>query len=198
MKSVSAVLLAAGMSKRMGEQNKLEMDISGVPLLRRTVEVLLASKLQEIVVVIGHETNKTLPLLKDLPVNVVFNEFYNEGQMTSVHKGMKSLSKQCDGIMVCLSDQPLLQSDDIDVLINAFSDEGQKSILVPTYKGARGNPIILANENKDTILDSDRKLGCKRLIENSPELVTTIEMNTNHVVVDLDTPQDYANFQENR
>lgn len=196
MNRISAVLLAAGESRRMGEANKLELDVGCVSLLRRTARTLLASRLQEIVVVLGHEAAKTRPLLEGLPLQIVFNDVYRDGQMTSVYKGMESLSRPCDGVMICLSDQPLLEPADINALIDAFGKRSRGSVLVPTHQGKRGNPIILAHQHREAILSGNRNLGCKRLIEKNPDVVTTIEMNTNHVVVDLDTPRDYASFQQ--
>ena len=194
MTTVSAILLAAGESRRMGEVNKLELIVDGIPLLRRTAETLLASALQEIVVVLGHEAEKTRAILEGLPVNFVENEAYREGQMTSVHKGLLSLSNVCDGVMICLSDQPLLQADDVNVLIEAFGKRSHGSILVPTYQGQRGNPIIFDYEHRQGILSGERNLGCKKLIEKNPEQVCRFEMNNKHVVVDLDTPEQYAAF----
>lgn len=196
MKSVSAVLLAAGESRRMGKPNKLEMDVNGVPLLRRTTKILLKSKLQEVVVIVGHESDKTKSLIVDLPVKIVMNDDYQKGQMTSVHKGLESLSKACDGVMICLSDQPLLESLDINIIIDAFEKKSYGAVLVPTYKGERGNPIILAQEQRTAILNGEKNLGCRKLIEKNPELVTSFEMDNNHVVFDLDTPEDYAAFQQ--
>ena len=192
--TVSAVLLAAGESRRMGELNKLELLVDGVPLLRRTAEALLASALQEIVVVLGHEAEKTQAMLKELPLTFVENGDYREGQMTSVYKGLLSLSTVCDGVMICLSDQPLLQTDDINVLIEAFGQRSHGSILVPTFGGLRGNPIIFDHEHRQDILNGERNLGCKKLIEKNPEQVCSFEMNNNHVVVDLDTQEQYAAF----
>jgi len=197
MSMVSAILLAAGESRRMGEINKLELQVDGVSLLRRTAETLLASNLKEIVVVLGHEAEKTRAILEGLPLNFVENEAYREGQMTSVYKGLLSLSKVCDGVMICLSDQPLLQADDINVLIEAFGqiDHGSHgSILVPTYQGQRGNPIIFDYEHRQGILNGERNLGCKKLIEKNPEQVSSFEMANDHVVIDLDTPEQYAAF----
>ena len=196
MKTVSAVLLAAGESSRMGELNKLELLVDGVPLLRRTAEILFASKLQEIVVVLGHQAEKARAILDGLPLNFIYNEAYRDGQMTSVYQGLLSLSQACDGVMICLSDQPLLQTDDINVLIEAFGQHNHGrshgSILVPTYQGKRGNPIILDYQHRQQILNGERNLGCKKLIEKNPELVRSFEMSNNHVVVDLDTPEEYA------
>lgn len=194
MTTVSAILLAAGESRRMGEINKLELIVDGIPLLRRTAETLLASNLKEIVVVLGHEAEKTRAILEGLPLNFVENEAYREGQMTSVYKGLLSLSKICDGVMICLSDQPLLQADDVNVLIEAFGQRSHGSILVPTYQGQRGNPIIFDYEHRQGILNGERNLGCKKLIEKNPEQVSSFEMNNDHVVIDLDTPEQYAAF----
>lgn len=97
--------------------------------------------------------------------------------------------------MICLADQPLLTPADIDGLIDAFLRRAQGSILVPTYKGQRGNPIVLAAEHRTAILAGERDLGCKRLIERNPDLVETLEMDNDHFVFDLDSPEDYAEWQ---
>lgn len=193
---VSAVLLAAGESRRMGEVNKLELEFAGVPLVRGTAMTLLTSGLQEVVVVIGHEAERTRELLDGLALRLVYNENYREGQMTSVHKGLAALQQPCDGVMICLSDLPLLEAGDVNTLIEAFVNRKHGSVLVPTYQGQRGNPIILAHEHREAILAGERNLGCKRLIEKNPALVCGFEMPNNHVVVDLDTPEDYRTLQE--
>jgi molybdenum cofactor cytidylyltransferase len=191
-RGVSAILLAAGASKRMGTVNKLTLAVDGVPLLRRTAQVLLQAALNEIVVVLGHESGTARALLSDLPLQLVENPHYAEGQMTSVHCGMQALRKPCDGVMVCLSDQPLLESLDVDTLIRAFLGGCPRSVLVPTYQGRRGNPIVLAHRHREAILAGDRNLGCKRLIEKHPDLVWTFPMDNDHCVFDLDTPEDYT------
>jgi len=195
MSGVSAILLAAGESRRMGGINKLTMPVNGIPLLRRSAAMLCNSALREVVAVVGHEEQTARQLLAGLPLTVVSNERYREGQMTSVYRGMKALSEPYDGVMICLSDQPLLEIVDIDRLIHAFISDGETSILVPTYKGRRGNPIILAYRHRKNILDGHRNLGCRQLIENNPELVTPLEMDNDHVVFDLDTPEDYERLQ---
>lgn len=192
MTTVSAVLLAAGESRRMGEINKLELLVDGTPLLRRTAETLLASNLQEIVVVLGHQAEKAGEILSGLPLTFVYNEAYRDGQMTSVYEGLLSLLQPCDGVMICLSDQPLLQAKDVNTLIDAFGKRSHGSVLVPTYQGRRGNPIVIDYLHRQEILNGERNLGCKKLIENNPELVSSFEMNDNHTVVDLDTPEEYA------
>lgn len=195
MSAVSAVLLAAGESRRMGPVNKLLLPIGGVPLLRRAVLTLLASELQEVIVVLGHEGDQAHALIRDLGVTVVYNDKYAEGQMTSVHRGVGALVRPCRGIMIGLADQPLLTAEDVDSAIDAFLDRKRGSILVPTYRGQRGNPIVVAAEHRAEMLAGERHLGCKRLIERNPDLVTTLEMDNDHCVFDVDTPEDYAESQ---
>ena len=190
-RGVSAILLAAGQSRRMGDANKLALDVDGVPLLRRCALTLLGAPLNEIVVVLGHQADAARSLLEGLPLELVENPHYAEGQMTSVHRGMQALRKPCDGVMVCLSDQPLLESADLETLIRAFVHDCPRSVLVPTYQGRRGNPIVLAHRHREAILAGERNLGCKRLIERNPELVWPYPMANDHCVFDLDTPDDY-------
>ena len=194
MSAVSGILLAAGESRRMDGINKLTLSVAGEPLLRRTVETLLASRLDELVVVLGHQAETAQAVLQGLAVRTTTNAAYREGQMSSVHRGLEALARPCDGVMICLADQPLLTAQDIDSLIDAFAQRGG-SIVVPTYHGRRGNPIVLAYAHRARILDGGRNLGCKRLIEHNPELVTTVEMDNDHTVFDLDTPEDYQKLR---
>ena len=191
---VSAILLAAGESRRMGQHNKLTLSVNGIPLLERTVRILLQARLREVVVVVGHEQHSVRRMLAGLPVSIVSNDRYQEGQMTSVYCGMQALQQPCDGVMVCLSDQPLLEPRDINLLVDSFLSK-PTAVLVPTYQGQRGNPIILASQHRADILNGERNLGCKRFIEKNPDLVTTLEFDNDHVVFDLDTPEDYARLQ---
>jgi molybdenum cofactor cytidylyltransferase len=191
MSGVSAIVLAAGESRRMQGVNKLTLPVDGVPLLRHTVTTLLDSVLDEIVVVTAHGQDTARSLLGDLPVRTVGNERYAEGQMSSVYCGMQALNGPCTGVMICLSDQPLLQVADINRLVHAFLHRCPTTVLVPTWQGRRGNPVVLAWEHREAILDGARNLGCKHLIEKHPELVTPLAMDNDHVVFDIDTPGDY-------
>lgn len=195
MTGVSAILLAAGESRRMGDVNKLTLPVRGVPLLRHMAGTLLGSDLHEVVVVTGHAQQTARKLLQGLPVMVVNNVRYREGQMTSVHRGLEALQAHCTGVMVCLSDQPLLLIEDLNRLIHTFLEQCPSRVLVPVFEGRRGNPIILADQHRDAIVAGERNLGCKRLIEKNPDLVSTLEMETDHVVFDLDTLSDYRRLE---
>ena len=189
--SLSAVLLAAGESRRMGSINKLTLPINGKPLLRRTAETLARADLVELVVVVGHEQEVARELLQGIPARIVYNADFREGQMTSVFHGLAALQQPCAGVMICLSDQALLGVEDIRTIVHGFAS-CPTSIMVPVYKGQRGNPVVLDYAHRETILADRKNLGCKRLIEKNPELVTVLEMPNDHVLMDLDTPESYA------
>lgn len=200
LKKLSVVLLAAGESRRMGELNKLLLPVDGVPLLRRTSMMLCNygraenCGFSEVVVVTGHEQREAVEQLTGLPVSLVHNENYSQGQMSSVICGLRGLVQPVDGVLICLSDLPLVDLEDIRTIHEGFS-KSKKPILVPTFNSQRGNPIVLATSQVDEIIKTGRNLGCRNLIEREPERVTTLEMPNDHVVIDMDTPNNYKNVQ---
>lgn len=194
MTTCAAILLAAGESRRMGAVNKLALPINGLPLLRRTALLLLELELTEVVVVSGYRPETTRDLLRGLPVTLTHNARYREGQMTSVHLGLEALQQDCEGVFVCLADQPLLEIADLRDIKDAFSAKPDR-VLVPTFEGRRGNPIVLPTAQREAVLAGDRNLGCRRLIEKHPELVHAFEMENDHCVFDLDTPTAYLRLQ---
>lgn len=200
LKRLSVVLLAAGESRRMGELNKLTLPVDGTPLLRRTAMLLSnygraeGCGFAEVVVVTGHQQREAVEQLSGLPTLIAYNPDYANGQMSSVLRGLRQLNQPVDGVMICLSDLPLLNLEDLSTIHKAFS-LAEKPILVPTFEGERGNPIVLAFEQVEEIISTDRNLGCRHLIEREPERVTTLEMPNDHVVVDMDTPDNYKSVQ---
>jgi molybdenum cofactor cytidylyltransferase len=98
--------------------------------------------------------------------------------------------------MVCLCDQPLLEADDIHFIARSFVADCPRPVLVPTWDSKRGNPIVMAWEQRDAILAGGRNLGCRRLIENNPELIWTLPMPNPHCVVDMDSPDDYRRLRD--
>lgn len=194
--NVSAVVLAAGFSRRMGETNKLTLDVQGEPMLRHTVQILLSSQLRHIQVIVGHDAEQVLPLIEGLDVQVIPNPYFIEGQMTSVHLGLQSIPASAEAVMICLADQVLLTPQDINYLIDQFSESERDRILIPTFEGQRGNPIILPRLHVEGIVSNERNLGCRRLVEKYPELTLPCPMSNDHAVVDIDTPEDYQRVQQ--
>ena len=189
--AVSAVLLAAGESRRMGAPNKLALPVEGQPLLRRTATTLLDSEVGEIVAVLGHESGRAREMLRDLPLKLVDNPHYRDGQMSSVHCGLAALEQPAEGVMICLADQPRLTAPDVNFLVERYLKACTLPVLVPVFEGRRGNPIVIAYAQRAAILAGDRNLGCRRLIEKQPELVWPCVVDSDHYTEDIDTPEDY-------
>ncbi len=189
---VSAVVLAAGLSTRMG-RNKLLLNFKDKPLIARLVDTLLASKIDEVIVVLGHEIEKVRAELQGKPVRLVHNPDYREGLSTSVRTGVDAVSPDADGIMICLADQPLLEPADVNQIVAAFADAKKvnKSIVVPFFKGERGNPVILDASLRVAILGIVGDVGCKGVIKRYPEKVYALEMENDHVVRDVDDVKAY-------
>src|SRR3977135_2545836 len=138
---LSAIILAAGRSIRMG-QNKLLLSFQGKTLIVRAADTLLASEVDEVVVVLGHEAEKVRAQLQGKQVRLVHNPDYCDGLSTSVRVGVSAVSPQAEGIMIYLADQPLLEPGDINFMIKAFvlAKDANKSIVVPLFHVQTGTP----------------------------------------------------------
>jgi len=194
---IAAIVPAAGMSTRMG-QNKLFLTYKSKYLVLRAVDTLLDSQIDQVIVVVGHEAERVKESLSGRPVTVVVNPDYRDGLSTSVRAGLAAVPAAADAIMICLADQPLLEPADVNRLVRAFAEARQqgKSIVVPFFKGQRGNPVILDTSYKESILEVVGDVGCRRVIKRNPDRVWTVEMETDHVVRDVDTFEDYDALTE--
>jgi molybdenum cofactor cytidylyltransferase len=189
---ITAIVPAAGLSSRMG-QNKLLMTFGGKVLIAHAVDTLRASEIDEIVVVLGHEADLVRSRLEGKRVRFVDNPDYRAGLSTSVRAGMEAAPKEADAIMIYLADQPLIEPDEINRLIQAFAEAKRsgKSIVVPFFENRRGNPVILDASYRAMALDIVGDVGCRRIIKLYPEQVFVVQMQTDHVVRDVDNPEDF-------
>ncbi|CAB3789554.1 Molybdenum cofactor cytidylyltransferase [Paraburkholderia ultramafica] len=192
----SAVVLAAGLSSRMQGQHKLLLPVEGQPAVRRTVSALAGAGPAEIVVVTGYKGRAVMEALDGLPVTFQSNPRYEEGQMTSVAAGVAALTAPCNVVMVCLADQVLLDAADYRELIDAFTAMPRGSILVPFFKGQRGNPVAFSASYAAEVVSGHVNPGCRKLIAEHPEEVFVYEVAHDRFTVDMDTPEDYARIQE--
>lgn len=187
----SAVVLAAGLSRRMVGTEKLLLDVGGKPMIRATVDNLLAAGPVETVVVTGHAAPEVEAALAGLPVRRVRNPAYAEGQRTSVIAGFGALVAPADAVMVVLGDQPLVRAADFAALAAAFAALDGPSILVPHYRGRRGNPVVFGARHIPAIAAGEVAVGSGRLIETHGDDVARVEFASDVYVVDCDTAEDY-------
>ena len=192
---IAALLLAAGRSTRMGGPNKLLEEIDGTPMVARTATRLLSSRARPIVAVLGNQADAIDRALGKLPVQRVHNPAFAEGLSTSLKCGLAALPNDIDGVVVCLGDMPLITGRDIDRLTAAFNPLEGRAIIVPTRRGKRGNPVLWARRFFAEMAELAGDVGAKHLIGEHAELVCEIEMDTDGVLVDIDTPEALAEFR---
>jgi molybdenum cofactor cytidylyltransferase len=195
----SALVPAAGMSTRLG-RNKLLLPFNGRSMIAHAVDTLLASKLDEIIVVLGYESDRVKEAIGQRRIKIVENLRYREGLYTSINAGLAAVSSHARAILIYLTDQPLIEPEEINFLIDSFSEaaKANKRIVVPLFKGQRGNPVLVSSAYRASMLGISGRTGCRRVIEQYPGDVHTIEMQTDHVVRDIDTIEDYEKMVAER
>ena len=196
---ISAVILAAGESKRMGKQNKLLLPVAGEALLIKLIKSVCDSDVGQVIVVIGHEAEKIRRKLNNFPLSFVYNPKFSEGKTTSIKSGLKEVSPDCDGYMICLADMPFINTSEINKLIHAYAQNRIKEkrlIVIPVYQGHRGNPVLFSTEFREDILEHKIEYGCKGVIMNNFESVKEIEMDDDSMLLDVDTLEDYQRATE--
>ena len=196
---ISAVILAAGESRRMGKQNKLLLPIGGEALLVKLVTSVCASDVGQVIVVIGHEAEKIRRELNELPLNFVYNPNFNEGMTTSIKYGVKEVTNECDGLLICLGDMPFINTSEINKLIHAYVKnriKGEGLIVVPVFKRQRGNPVLFSIEFRNDILEHKKESGCKEVIMKNSDSVMEIEMDDEKMLLDVDTMEDYQSVSD--
>ncbi len=189
---ISAVVLAAGLSTRMGGSAKMLLEVGGMPMIRRTVQNVLAFRPAETIVVTGHRAEDVAHALADLPASCIFNRDFAQGQPTSVAAGVRALTQACDAVMIMLGDQPLVTMDHINQLAALYARLDHESILVPFYEGKRGNPILFASRHIPVVIGGGLNIGCRKLIETHANDVYRTEVESDVYALDCDTPGDYA------
>jgi molybdenum cofactor cytidylyltransferase len=185
---VAAIVLAAGRSTRMGGPNKLLENISGKPLVRIAAEQALSSRARPVAVVTGHERARVEAALAGLDVRLVHNPDYAQGLSTSVKAGLAALPPEAEAAIVCLGDMPQVTSALIDRLIAAFDPEQGALVVLPTFSGKRGNPVLWSRRFFPELMALEGDVGARHLIGAYPEVVTEVPVEDSAVMVDIDTP----------
>ncbi|NTJ43837.1 NTP transferase domain-containing protein [Agrobacterium larrymoorei] len=188
-KSVAIVILAAGMSSRMGSFHKLLTEFNGIPLIRRTAMVATSSQASSVTVVLGHRQDELKRALSDLNINIVVNPDYASGLSSSLATGFATAqASEAQGILVFLADMPQISTANLDQLITAFQRSGGTAIVRASSHGQPGNPVILPSILQNAVLSLEGDTGARHLIETSG--LKVIEVDIGHAAqIDVDTPE---------
>jgi molybdenum cofactor cytidylyltransferase len=186
---VAAVVLAAGRSTRMGGPNKLLADIARRPLVRIAAEEALASRAKPVIVVTGHQREQVEKALAGLPVELVHNPDFADGLGTSVRAGIAAVPADADGAIVCLGDMPQVDASLIDRLIAAFDPDQGALVVMPTFEGRRGNPVLWSRRFFPDLTAIEGDVGARHLIGRYSEAVVEVPLEGKAALVDVDTPE---------
>jgi molybdenum cofactor cytidylyltransferase len=189
---VSAVVLAAGESKRMGGKKEL-LPIAGEPMVRTVVRKLLDSDgVGEVIVVLGHDANgvgAALSGITDERLELVGNGRYAEGMGTSLAQATRACSWGTDAILVALGDAPFFRTEDVDALVGAHA--GGAAIAVPVFQGRRGHPVVLDGSFREEMEELTGDAGARHILERESASIVEVELPDDGFLVDIDEPDDY-------
>jgi molybdenum cofactor cytidylyltransferase len=173
----------------MGAENKLLADLGGKPIVRCVVEAALASRARPVLVVTGHQEDAVRAALVRLDVAFVANPDYGRGLSTSLKAGLRALPEAAAGVLVLLGDMPRTAAADLDTLIAAFLEAGGEAIITPLHQGKRGNPVLWPRACFAEMLQLEGDAGAGRLLAIHADKVRGMELGTDAVLADVDTPE---------
>jgi molybdenum cofactor cytidylyltransferase len=191
---ICAIVPAAGQSHRMGTAKQL-LPWGSSTILGHIVDQLRRSRIDEIYVVVGHQAERIVESLPRQAVCIVDNPSDSADMLSSVRCGLRALPLQCQAIMVALGDQPAITRELIDAMIQSFgakASTSEKGIVVPTYGGKRGHPLLFSAQYSREILQQYDATGLRGLLLAHRDEIYELSVSNPGVLADIDDPADYA------
>ena len=189
---ISAILLSAGRSKRMNGENKLSKEIQGIPLIKLSVKNILTSSIDELIIVLGYQKEIIEKLIdKNEKIKFIFNKDFESGMASSIKTGLDNLSEKAEAFFICLGDMPMVSYDIYNQLIKS---KDNKEIIVPTYKGQQGNPVLFDKSMKEKVLDIRGDVGAKKILELNKDKILNLETNDQNIAKDFNAQDDFSSL----
>jgi molybdenum cofactor cytidylyltransferase len=192
---IAAIVLSAGESSRMGKPKAL-LRIRGKTFIEQIISAFRATKVGEIIVVLGHNAEELKPKIDPLSVTVVLNPDYRKGQLSSLIAAIQRLqaeSAKVDGVLVHLVDHPFINPAVINDMIDRFY-ESNRLIVIPTYKGKRGHPVLLSSQLFPELLSTPLDQGANAVVRAHRQETLELETEDEGVIMDIDTPNEYRQY----
>ena len=190
---IAAIVLAAGRSRRMAPHNKLLIaGPTGKPMIARVVDNVLSSAARPVLVVTGHQADEVERVLAGRPVRFVHAPDYSQGLSASLKAGIAAVPPECAGAIVCLGDMPLVTGRMIDRLLAAFDPDEGRAIVLPSFRGKQGNPMLWDRRFFAEMASISGDVGARFLLSKHMEQVAEVEMGDEAVLRDFDTPEALA------
>lgn len=188
---ISAVILSAGESSRMGRPKAL-LPIDGQTFIERIVAALKQSGIERIFVVLGFNAEEMRREIEHLPVEILINQAYQQGQLSSLQVALRRLDseKDCDAILVHLVDHPYLSAAVVNRMIDRYR-ESKNCIVIPKYRGKRGHPVLFDRSLFAELLSAPIDQGAKAVVNAHRDQTLEIDTDDIGVTLDIDTPELY-------
>ena len=190
---IAAVVLAAGLSSRMGS-NKLLSDLNGRALIKHTVERLQVAAIDEVIVVTGHQADEVKAALAGHKLRFVHNADYAQGLSTSIKAGIAAVDGY-DAAFVCLGDMPLIEAADLNRMIAAFNADEGRSLVAPVLGRKLGNPVLWGQEHFADLMALTGDRGARSLIETRRDQIVEVAVTHDGILLDADTPEALAEIK---
>ena len=188
--NISAILLGAGESKRMG-RDKLSLPWGKETVLEHCLGILLRSEVQEIILVLSNLAQRKKIRCDHSKIKVVLNPRYREGMSTSIRRGLQVIDPRSQGVLIALADQPRLKTRTINCLIHAFA-LGKGKIVIPSFQKKMGHPVIFHRRYEGELKRLKGDVGGRSILEGHSREVTKVRVRSEGVIKDIDTWKDYG------
>ena len=189
MPGVSAILTAAGESRRMGRPKPL-LPWRGTTLVEHQISALFGGGVSEVVVVVGHEADAVAAQVLGTGARYVVNPDYLQGKTTSIKAGLRAISPSADAILLLAVDQP--RTDAIISAVVRAHASGDHLITSPRYNGHGGHPLIFSASLRDELACiSEKKQGIREVFQAHRDSVQEYALNDPQIRLDLNTPEAY-------
>ncbi|MBU4317510.1 MAG: nucleotidyltransferase family protein [Proteobacteria bacterium] len=185
----SAILLAAGYSSRMGSFKPL-LFLGKNTIIEGVIALFRASGIDDIRVVVGHNKEALLPVLKHQAVTPVENPDFHQGMFSSVQAGVSRLAPDTDAFFIMPGDMPLVQPATIQYLMAQY-EETPNRIIRPLYQGKKGHPPLIPFSMAETILNDRGDGGLREILNHHRDRASEIEVQDPNILLDMDRPQDF-------
>ena len=188
--NIKKILLAAGESKRFGDENKLSEIMNGKPIINHILDTLFEIfDPSELIVIVGHEQNVIKNLIFNKDIKILENKDYKNGIGTSISLAVNNLNADIDGVMIIPADMPYINSKDIINLEKKFMELNCVKVVMPEHNYRIGNPVILPRNYFKTLKSLKDDFGARSLIKNKDIITLKTEFGTNF---DIDTKEELA------
>jgi len=195
LNKIGIIILAAGESKRMGSPKQL-LTVEGQSLIRRTSEIALATECYPVVLVIGANKSQIAPEVIDLPLTVIDNTMWHEGMSSSIKMGLAGLYmtyKEVEAVIILVCDQPYLSASLLERMVSIYREK-KPPIVACKYSNQVGVPALFDRTLFDELLNLTGEKGAKAILMSHLDEAHLITFEAG--IIDLDTPQDYEQFQK--